>query len=568
MRSNTPPVVSFSDGFSTTFHLQQPKFPVAATEIMNTLSDYGLHGGVELVPRGREAVSNREKDDGRELDVGAGSDSTVIRDIEGEPFANEVPPADDFDTGKVYFREMGRISLLREQEEIELAKEIEAGRHISGQILLRYPVVILEELARFRDEARYSQGARRRLVAGLDVLRFEGRKTGLVAECLRETVKRLAGNLCDHAEPSAPTAESKQLSDQLHSLLQETSSTRPLTERVLLRLTEYRERLSRAEEALRKWEQTLGLAWSEHLESIRWRPEAGAASMQTTLRGMPLPSEVTAALEEIQQIGAKTRVGLEQFRADVELASAARARLRAAKKVFVEANLRLVIAIARRYADRGVPFLDLVQEGNIGLMRAVDKFDYRLGHKFSTYATWWIRQAVTRAIQEQARTIRMPVHMVELINKVMRISQELLREEGRKPTPGEIGERMALPPDKVRRVLEIASRRQTISLDTPLGNGESELIDFIKNDSILSPEEAVMEWHQIRQTRKMLATLTPREERVLRRRFGIGERAPRTLEELGREFGLTRERVRQIEAKALTKLRRTRRRRTFLGPEE
>ena len=513
-------------------------------------------------------MSNRGKYDGREVDVGAGSDSTVIRDREGEPFTKEVPPADDFDTGKVYFREMARISLLRDQEEIELAKEIEEARHITAQILLRYPMVILEELARFRDEARYSQGARRRLVAGLDVRRSEGRETGLVEECLRETAKGLAANLCDGAEPSAPTAESKQLFDQLLSLLQETSSTCPLTERVLLRLTEYRERLSTAEAELRKWEQTLGLPWGEHLESIRWRPEAGAASMQSTLRDVPLPREVSAALDEIQQIGARTRVGLEQFRADVELASAARARVRAAKKVFVEANLRLVIAIARRYADRGVPFLDLVQEGNIGLMRAVDKFDYRLGHKFSTYATWWIRQAVTRAIQEQARTIRMPVHMVELINKVMRISQELLRERGRKPTPGEIGERMALPPDKVRRVLEIASRRQTISLDTPLGNGDSELIDFIENDSVLSPEEAVMEWHQVRQTRKILATLTPREERVLRRRFGIGERAPRTLEQLGHEFGLTRERVRQIEAKALTKLRRTRRGRTFLGPEE
>ncbi|HYR03560.1 MAG TPA: sigma-70 family RNA polymerase sigma factor [Syntrophobacteria bacterium] len=514
-------------------------------------------------------MSNKEKYNGGEFDVGAGHESTLIRQKEGDPYGNEVTASDDLDTDKVYFREMARISLLSQEEEIDLAKEIEQGRSIAVQILLRYPAVILEELARYRDKARYTQGPGRRVVARPDVWRFEGHEAGLVAERLRQAATTLTGNLCHGAETSVPAVESKQLSDQLLSLLQETTGTYRLTERALLRLTEYRERLNSAEETLRQWEQSLALPWGEHLESIRQRPEAGAISMQSRLRdGVPLPGEVTAALNEIHQIGAKTRVGLKQLRADVELASAARARLRAAKKVFVEANLRLVIAIARRYADRGVPFLDLVQEGNIGLMRAVDKFNYRLGHKFSTYATWWIRQAVTRAIQEQARTIRMPVHMVEIINKVVRTSQELLREKGRKPTPAEIGERMALPPEKVRRILEIASRRQTISLDTPLGNGDSELIDFIENDSILSPEEAVMEWHQVRQTRKMLATLTPREERVLRRRFGIGERAPRTLEELGREFGITRERVRQIEAKALNKLRGTRRRRTFLGPEE
>jgi RNA polymerase primary sigma factor len=514
-------------------------------------------------------VSNKEKYNGGEFDVGAGNESTLIRQKEGDPYGDEVTASDDLDTGKVYFREMAKICLLSQEKEIDLAKEIEQGRSIAVQILLRYPAVILEELARFRDKVRYTRGPGWRVVARPDVRHIESHETGLVAERLRQAPTSVTGNLCHGAATSVPAVESKQLSDQLLSLLQETSGTYRLTERALLRLTEYRERLSSAEETLRQWEQSLVLPWGEHLESIRQRPEAGAISMQSRLRdGVPLPGEVTVALNEIHQIGAKTRVGLKQLRADVELASAARARVRAAKKVFVEANLRLVIAIARRYADRGVPFLDLVQEGNIGLMRAVDKFNYRLGHKFSTYATWWIRQAVTRAIQEQARTIRIPVHMVEMINKVGRTSQELLREKGRKPTPAEIGERMAFPPDKVRRILEIASRRQTISLDTPLGNGDSELIDFIENDSILSPEEAVMEWHQVRQTRKMLATLTPREERVLRRRFGIGERVPRTLEELGREFGLTRERVRQIEAKALTKLRRTRRRRTFPGPEE
>jgi len=513
-------------------------------------------------------VSEEEKYDGRALDVGAGSETTVIRETEVDPVGNEVSAADDVDTGKVYFREMARISLLRDEEEVELAKEIEEGRHLAAQILVRYPVVILEELARSRDRARYHQGIGTQALAKPRIQPFEGRGAQVAADRGRGPGKRSAANLEDGGEPPAPTAERMQLSDHLLRLLQESSGTYPLTERVLHRLIEYRDRWSMAEEVLRKWDQGLGLRWREHLESNRRRPETGAGSTGSAMKALPLPKEVITGLEEIQRIGVKTGVGLEQLRADVELASAARARVRAAKKVFVEANLRLVIAIARRYADRGMPFLDLVQEGNIGLMRAVDKFDYRLGHKFSTYATWWIRQAVTRAIQEQARTIRMPVHMVELINKVMRISQELIRDTGRKATAAEIGERMALPPDRVRRVLEIASRRQTISLDTPLGNGDSELIDFIENDSILSPEEAVMEWHQVRQTRKMLATLTPREERVLRRRFGIGERAPRTLEELGREFGLTRERVRQIEAKALTKLRRIRQRRTFLGPEE
>jgi RNA polymerase primary sigma factor len=568
MLSSAPPSANFRNCSSTTFPLQQPEFPVTAAGGMNTVSDGGLHGGVEVIPRGEEFVSSKEKQDGRDVDVGAGSESTVIGDTEGEPFGKEVSTGDDLDTGKIYFREMARISLLRNDEEIELAKEIEECGRIAAQILLRYPVLILEELGRFRDRARYTQGSGRRVVGRPDLERSEGHATGLIAEWLRAIAERPAGDLCHGDEPHVAPAEIKQLSDRLLSLLQETAGTYRLTDRVLLRLIECRERLTRAEEVLRQSWQALGLPWGDHLDSIRRRPEAGAVSMQSILRGVPLPKEGTAALNEIQQIGGKTRVGLEQLRADVELASAAHSRARAAKKVFVEANLRLVIAIARRYADRGLPFLDLVQEGNIGLMRAVDKFDYRLGHKFSTYATWWIRQAVTRAIQEQARTIRMPVHMVELINKVMRISQELLREKGRKPTPAEIGERMALPPEKVTRVLEIANRRHTVSLDTPLGDGDSELIDFVENDSVVSPEEAVTAWHQVRQTRKMLATLTPREERVLRRRFGIGERAPRTLEQLGREFGLTRERVRQIEAKALTKLRRTRRKRTFLGPEE